>query len=134
VGPAEFDAMEELDGDTVRLSSRGRYAERDIVQFVPFRDFQTCGALAQDLLSKEVLAELPDQLLSFMTTRTIKPKPPRPIRVDNIVPIMPQSANQTAPFPSNPSTPYPTNPSAPSYPANQSIPYSTNQGPPYPTN
>ena len=24
--------MEELDGDTVRLSSRGRYAERDIVQ------------------------------------------------------------------------------------------------------
>ena len=25
-------AMEELDGDTVRLSSRGRYAERDIVQ------------------------------------------------------------------------------------------------------
>lgn len=25
-------AMEELDGDTVHLSSRGRYAERDIVQ------------------------------------------------------------------------------------------------------
>ena len=25
-------AMEELDGDTVRLSSRGKYAERDIVQ------------------------------------------------------------------------------------------------------
>uniref|UniRef100_A0A8C9MQL8 Copine family member 9 n=1 Tax=Serinus canaria TaxID=9135 RepID=A0A8C9MQL8_SERCA len=32
VGPAEFEAMEELDGDEVRLSSRGRYAERDIVQ------------------------------------------------------------------------------------------------------
>uniref|UniRef100_A0AAY5EL27 C2 domain-containing protein n=1 Tax=Electrophorus electricus TaxID=8005 RepID=A0AAY5EL27_ELEEL len=32
VGPAEFDAMEELDGDEVRLSSRGRVAERDIVQ------------------------------------------------------------------------------------------------------
>lgn len=103
-------------------------------QFVPFRDFQTHGALAQDLLTKEVLAELPDQLLSFMTTRMIKPKPPRPISVDNIMPIIPQSANQTAPFPSNQSTPYPANPSAPSYPANQSIPYSTNQGPPYPTN
>lgn len=25
-------AMEELDGDDVRVSSRGRYAERDIVQ------------------------------------------------------------------------------------------------------
>uniref|UniRef100_A0A3P9LQ98 Copine family member IX n=1 Tax=Oryzias latipes TaxID=8090 RepID=A0A3P9LQ98_ORYLA len=32
VGPAEFDAMEELDGDEVRVSSRGRLAERDIVQ------------------------------------------------------------------------------------------------------
>ncbi|KAJ0064693.1 hypothetical protein NL108_011776, partial [Boleophthalmus pectinirostris] len=32
VGPAEFDAMEELDGDDVRVSSRGRLAERDIVQ------------------------------------------------------------------------------------------------------
>uniref|UniRef100_A0A8C4ISM8 Copine family member 9 n=1 Tax=Dicentrarchus labrax TaxID=13489 RepID=A0A8C4ISM8_DICLA len=32
VGPAEFDAMEELDGDEVRVSSRGRFAERDIVQ------------------------------------------------------------------------------------------------------
>lgn len=95
-------------------------------QFVPFRDFQTHGTLAQDLLSKEVLAELPDQLLSFMTTHMIKPKPPRPISVDNIVPIMPQSGNQTAP--------YPTNPSTPPYSASQSIPYSTNQGPPYPIN
>ena len=103
-------------------------------QFVPFRDFQTRGALAQDLLSKEVLAELPEQLLSFMTTRMIKPKPPRPITVDNIVPIILPSTNQTAPFPSNPNAPYPANPSAPSYPAIQSIPYSTNQGPPYPTN
>jgi hypothetical protein len=39
VGNAEFDAMEELDGDTVRLSSRGKVAARDIVQFVPMREF-----------------------------------------------------------------------------------------------
>ncbi|XP_077983033.1 copine-8-like [Glandiceps talaboti] len=32
VGPADFDAMEELDADKKRLSSRGQYAERDIVQ------------------------------------------------------------------------------------------------------
>lgn len=38
VGGAEFEAMEELDGDAVRLSSNGRFAERDIVQFVPYRD------------------------------------------------------------------------------------------------
>ncbi|XP_006759123.2 PREDICTED: copine-5 [Myotis davidii] len=39
VGQAEFDAMVELDGDEVRISSRGKLAERDIVQFVPFRDY-----------------------------------------------------------------------------------------------
>lgn len=38
MGGADFDAMEELDGDAVRLSSNGRFAERDIVQFVPYRD------------------------------------------------------------------------------------------------
>ncbi|NP_001363820.1 copine-5 isoform f [Homo sapiens] len=32
VGQAEFDAMVELDGDDVRISSRGKLAERDIVQ------------------------------------------------------------------------------------------------------
>ena len=29
---SSFVAMEELDGDEVRVSSRGRFAERDIVQ------------------------------------------------------------------------------------------------------
>lgn len=38
IGPAEFDAMNELDGDAVRITdSRGIAAQRDIVQFVPFR-------------------------------------------------------------------------------------------------
>ena len=101
-------------------------------QFVPFRDFQTHGILAPDLLTKEVLAEVPDQLLSYMTTNAIKPKPPQPISVDSIMPIMPHSANQTAPFATNPSSPYPVNPSAPPFPANHSIP--VNQGAPYPTN
>ena len=32
VGNAQFDAMNELDGDDERLSSRGTFAERDIVQ------------------------------------------------------------------------------------------------------
>ena len=32
IGDADFEAMDELDGDEERLSSRGRYAERDIVQ------------------------------------------------------------------------------------------------------
>lgn len=34
VGSVDFSAMEELDGDEKRLSFGGRYASRDIVQFV----------------------------------------------------------------------------------------------------
>ncbi|XP_061584711.1 copine-9-like isoform X2 [Cololabis saira] len=79
VGPAEFDAMEELDGDEVRVSSRGRFAERDIVQFVPFRDYMDRSGnqvLSMARLAKDVLAEIPDQLLSFMKSRGIEPRPP----------------------------------------------------------
>ncbi|XP_030646744.1 copine-8 isoform X3 [Chanos chanos] len=81
VGPAEFDAMVELDGDDVRVSSRGRYAERDIVQFVPFRDYiDRTGnhILSMARLAKDVLAEIPDQFLSYMRTRGIKPSPAPP--------------------------------------------------------
>ncbi|XP_066469100.1 copine-9 [Tiliqua scincoides] len=76
VGPAEFGAMEELDGDEVRVSSRGRYAERDIVQFVPFRDYVDHSGnhvLSMARLAKDVLAEIPEQLLSYMKSRDIKP-------------------------------------------------------------
>ncbi|KAG7454401.1 hypothetical protein MATL_G00259350 [Megalops atlanticus] len=81
VGPAEFDAMIELDGDEVRISSRGRYAERDIVQFVPFRDYVDRTGnhiLSMARLAKDVLAEIPDQFLSYMRTRGIKPLPAPP--------------------------------------------------------
>ncbi|XP_067854621.1 copine-9-like [Heptranchias perlo] len=81
VGPAEFDAMEELDGDEVRISSRGRIAERDIVQFVPFRDYVDRSGnqiLSMARLAKDVLAEIPDQLLSYMKTRDLKPRPAPP--------------------------------------------------------
>uniref|UniRef100_A0AAR2M6I1 C2 domain-containing protein n=1 Tax=Pygocentrus nattereri TaxID=42514 RepID=A0AAR2M6I1_PYGNA len=78
VGPAEFDAMEELDGDEVRVSSKGRAAERDIVQFVPFRDYIDRSGnqvLSMARLAKDVLAEIPEQLLSFMKSRGIEPRP-----------------------------------------------------------
>ncbi|XP_007888436.1 copine-9 [Callorhinchus milii] len=81
VGPAEFDAMEELDGDEVRISSKGRVAERDIVQFVPFRDYvDRTGnqVLSMARLAKDVLAEIPDQLLSYMKSGDIKPRPAPP--------------------------------------------------------
>ncbi|XP_073675933.1 copine Va [Garra rufa] len=76
VGQAEFDAMVELDGDDVRISSRGKLAERDIVQFVPFRDYMDRTGnhvLSMARLAKDVLAEIPEQLILYMKARGIKP-------------------------------------------------------------
>uniref|UniRef100_A0A3B4C1G0 C2 domain-containing protein n=1 Tax=Pygocentrus nattereri TaxID=42514 RepID=A0A3B4C1G0_PYGNA len=78
VGQAEFDAMVELDGDDIRISSRGKLAERDIVQFVPFRDYMDRTGnhvLSMARLAKDVLAEIPDQFISYMKSRGIKPNP-----------------------------------------------------------
>lgn len=70
VGGADFSAMEFLDSDDKLLRSpRGDIAARDIVQFVPFRDFKgNSVALAQS-----VLAELPDQVSSFFNSYKLKP-------------------------------------------------------------
>ncbi|TDG97083.1 hypothetical protein EPR50_G00222290 [Perca flavescens] len=78
VGGADFSEMEALDSDDKLLcSARGDVASRDIVQFVPFRDFQgNSVALAQS-----VLAELPDQVASFF--RSYKLKPPNTFSVSD---------------------------------------------------
>jgi len=79
VGGADFDAMEELDGDTVRVtSSDGRVASRDIVQFVPYRNFLGLGSGGSNMvglqLAKEVLAEIPEQFVGYMKVNKIIPK------------------------------------------------------------
>lgn len=78
VGNADFSTMEVLDGDKKRLSSRGRIARRDIVQFVPMREFMVGGHLSADAgaaVSRALLAEIPSQLLSFMELAHILPNP-----------------------------------------------------------
>uniref|UniRef100_A0A8C1Q766 Copine Va n=2 Tax=Cyprinus carpio TaxID=7962 RepID=A0A8C1Q766_CYPCA len=58
------------------ISSRGKLAERDIVQFVPFRDYMDRTGnhvLSMARLAKDVLAEIPDQLILYMKSRGIKP-------------------------------------------------------------
>ncbi|KAK2158065.1 hypothetical protein LSH36_178g06009 [Paralvinella palmiformis] len=80
IGEADFEDMNILDGDEERLSSRGHFADRDIVQFVPFREFinKSQGQdlmYSQALLAKEVLAEIPEQFTSFMKKHNIKPRP-----------------------------------------------------------
>ena len=70
VGLADFNSMNELDGDGRMLTSGGSTARRDIVQFVPFRDYASKGVMQ---LSSDVLAEVPSQFLSYMASKNIKP-------------------------------------------------------------
>ncbi|KAL1771320.1 copine-5 isoform X2 [Sigmodon hispidus] len=103
VGQAEFDAMVELDGDDVRISSRGKLAERDIVQFVPFRDYvDRTGnhVLSMARLARDVLAEIPDQLVSYMKAQGIRPRPP---------PAAPAQSPPQSPAHSPPESPLHTN-------------------------
>ncbi|CAM9762799.1 unnamed protein product, partial [Hapterophycus canaliculatus] len=76
VGNADFSLMEQLDGDDVRIANaQGKRASRDIVQFVPMREFATKGFHA---LAREVLAEVPQQVVEYMTNNRINACAPRP--------------------------------------------------------
>uniref|UniRef100_A0AAQ5X484 C2 domain-containing protein n=1 Tax=Amphiprion ocellaris TaxID=80972 RepID=A0AAQ5X484_AMPOC len=71
VGGADFSAMEFLDGDDgILRSAAGEPAMRDIVQFVPFRQFQNCP---QEMLAQSVLAEVPGQVTGFFNSMGLKP-------------------------------------------------------------
>jgi len=78
VGSEDFSAMDELDSDDQLLSHNGRTAKRDIVQFVEMQKFVS-GAGShratwnKDLLAREVLAEIPDQLVGYMRAKDFKP-------------------------------------------------------------
>lgn len=74
VGNADFTAMNQLDADEAPLQANGRRMARDIVQFVPFRNFKN---VHYSCLAKEVLAEVPNQLLAYMKSKNVIPNPPR---------------------------------------------------------
>lgn len=71
VGNNDFSEMDRLDSDFAPLYSPrlNRYMMRDIVQFVPFSRF---AQNPQELASK-TLAELPNQLVDYMTGKKIQP-------------------------------------------------------------
>ena len=69
VGDAEFDAMEELDGDGGLLKDdNGNACQRDIVQFVALNESLSKGDLAE-----QVLKEVPEQVCSYMEHVGFKP-------------------------------------------------------------
>lgn len=70
--------MEELDSDDVKLTDGEKFAERDIVQFVPLKKFLSKDGeciKSQADLAEMVLAEVPMQLCSYMVQNGFKPKP-----------------------------------------------------------
>nr|CAD2181347.1 unnamed protein product [Meloidogyne enterolobii] len=81
IGKEDFKKMEFLDSDNRLLTYNGKVASRDIVQFVPFREFIGSAwgitpeeqAILKTLLGREVLAELPAQVCSFMKANSIVP-------------------------------------------------------------
>ena len=72
IGEDDFELMIELDGDEVILKNhKGQPAQRDIVQFVKFNEYKQAGMQA---LAEEVLREVPEQVVSFLTANKISLK------------------------------------------------------------
>lgn len=94
IGEADFSKMKELDGDEQVLQSGGKKAPRDIVQFVPYKNFANAARLA-----KETLAEIPRQFLEFMKMKQIKPNPPLQVPHYDDINEMPPVFEKSAPKP-----------------------------------
>ena len=71
IGDADFSNMEQLDADDFELYSEElqQKASRDIVQFIPFKEYK------DDLeeLAIQTLEEIPSQLIDYMSAKNIKP-------------------------------------------------------------
>ena len=70
IGNADFSNMVQLDADDHPLiNSRGVIAARDLVQFVPFLKYEK----NHELLTDEVLAEIPRQLIEYYEQNNLDP-------------------------------------------------------------
>uniref|UniRef100_A0A8C4HSX8 Copine IVb n=1 Tax=Dicentrarchus labrax TaxID=13489 RepID=A0A8C4HSX8_DICLA len=73
VGNADFTDMQILDGDDgILRSPKGEPVLRDIVQFVPFKDFKHASPAA---LAKSVLAEVPNQVVDYYNAKEQSSEP-----------------------------------------------------------
>ncbi len=76
VGDADFSAMNALDADGQKLRGSMGVAVRDIVQFVKMNDYKGLGSNAR--LARDVLAELPGQVVQYFMACGKPPPPPQP--------------------------------------------------------
>ena len=99
VGVEDFSAMDELDADDSLLRNNGLTAERDIVQFVEMQKFlRKEGSHVtwnKEMLAKEVLAEIPDQLVGYMKKKGFEP--PGKGNSKSAYPSIPNNLRQYAP-------------------------------------
>jgi hypothetical protein len=70
VGTASFEAMNVLDSDESRLQANGKTAARDIVQFVPFRNYKNASPAD---LARDVLGEIPQQVVEYFRMKGLPP-------------------------------------------------------------
>eukprot|EP00397_Hematodinium_sp_SG-2012_P017199 GEMP01017580.1.p1 GENE.GEMP01017580.1~~GEMP01017580.1.p1 ORF type:complete len:591 (+),score=103.78 GEMP01017580.1:57-1829(+) len=76
IGEADFTNMNTLDADGSRLrASNGEYQKHDNVQFVPYSSVGQSSAR----LARDVLMELPEQVVTHFKQRGISPQPPREV-------------------------------------------------------
>ena len=96
VGGADFSNMHKLDADEIPLvhSKTGVQMKNDIVQFVPMREVKSKSQHFN--LAKEVLAEVPGQVTTYMSSHNVEPRP--------TVPRVFKGAYGQAPYPSAPPT------------------------------
>ena len=73
VGAKSFETMQVLDSDDALLEQDGKYASRDIVQFVELREF---AGRPEAELAAAVLEEVPRQFLGYMRDHEVTPNPP----------------------------------------------------------
>jgi len=76
VGDEDFSAMVALDADKEPLRAGHRTACRDVVQFVELRRFLRQGVWDKETLAREVLREVPAQVVQWMKMKNIKPAVP----------------------------------------------------------
>ena len=73
IGDADFSNMDILDADDDPLVDKnGRKADRDLVQFVPFKKYSYNG----QLLAQEVLEEIPRQVIEYYQHQKMPPREP----------------------------------------------------------
>ena len=98
VGAANFTKMDFLDSDNNLLQRNGKKAARDIVQFVPYRDFKNTPAK----LAEATLKEIPEQVVGYFKQKGIKPNPPPAPVFDpsrDFASVMPGSGFPNQPLP-----------------------------------